>query len=74
MGSWNPDRSFGYPGVPIVAVEEAAEALENPDLILALFRLDCTPGQTKPLIELLGTFGPALIGKIIAAYREPSLS
>jgi hypothetical protein len=72
--SWNSDRNFGYPGVPIVAVEEASEALDNPDLILALFRLDCMPEQTGPLIELLETFGPGLIGKIIAAYTELSLS
>jgi len=73
MGSWNSDGTFGYSSVPMVAVEKAAEALENPALILALFRLDHTPEQTKPFIELLETFGPALIGKIVAAYRERSL-
>ena len=51
----------------------ARALLCNPALILALFRLDHTPEQTKPFIELLETFGPALIGKIVAAYRERSL-
>jgi hypothetical protein len=74
IDSGNFDGPFGYPGVPTVAMEDAAEALEYPDLLLALFRLDCTPGQNMPLIELLETFGPALIGKIIDAYREHILS
>ena len=73
MGSWNSDGTFGYSSVPIIAVEKAAEALENPDLMLALFRLGQTLEQTKAFIKLLETFGPALVEKIVAAYSERRL-
>jgi hypothetical protein len=74
MGSWNTDGTFAYSSIPIVAVEKAAEVLDNPTLLLALFRLDRTPDRTKPFIELLEAFGPALIDKIAAAFREFTLS
>ena len=73
MGSWNSDGTFGHSSVPVVAVQEAAEALENPDLTMALSRLMQTAERTRPFIELLETFGPALIKRIVAAYRERSL-
>ena len=73
MGSWNSDGTFGHSVVPVVVVEKAAEALVNPDLTMALSRLMQTPERTKPFIELLGTFGPALVERIVAAYREHSL-
>jgi len=69
MGPWNSDGVFGYASVPIVAVEKAAEALENPDLLVALPRLR-TPERTKTFIELLEDFGAILIERIVAAYRE----
>jgi hypothetical protein len=72
MGSWNSDGTFGHSRVPVAAVQEAAEALENPDLTMALSRLMQTAERTKPFIELLETFGPALIKRIVAAYRERS--
>jgi len=73
MGPWNSDGTFGHSNVPIVAVERAAEALENPDLTMALSRLLRKPERARPFIELLETFGPALIERIVAAYREHSL-
>jgi hypothetical protein len=73
MGPWNSDGTFGYATVPMVAVEKAAEALQNPNLIVALPRLEQSPGRTKPFIELLETFGTALIEKIVADYREGCL-
>ena len=73
MGSWNSDGTFGHSSVPVVAVQDAVEALENPDLIIALSSLMQTAERTKPFIELLETFGPALIERIVAAYRERSL-
>jgi hypothetical protein len=73
MGSWNSDGTFGHSSVPVVAVQKAAEALENPDLTMALSRLMQTAERTKPFIELLETFGPALVKSIVAAYRERSL-
>jgi len=73
MGPWTSDGTLGYSSVPIVAVEKAAEALQNPGLMVALPRLKRTPGRTKPFIELLETFGAALIERIVADYRESSL-
>ena len=74
MGSWNSDGTFGYESVSIVAVKKAAEALENPDLMRALFHLDGTMDQTTPFLELLETFGPDLIEKIAVAYSERTFS
>jgi hypothetical protein len=74
MGSWNSDGTFGYESVSMAAVKKAAEALEDPDLLRALFHLDCTADQTRPFLDLLETFGPALIDKIAAAYRERTFS
>jgi hypothetical protein len=73
MGPWNSDGTFGYSSVPIVAVEKAAEALQNPNLVVALPGLKGTPGRTKPFVELLETFGTTLIERIVADYREGSL-
>ena len=57
----------------MVALKRAAEALQIPDLTLAIPRLKTMPERTKPFIELLDTFGNALVEKIVAAYREWSL-
>jgi hypothetical protein len=70
MGPWNSDGVFGYSSVPIIVVEKAAEALENPDLEAALSRLKYVAEQTRPFLELLETFGPALIERIVAIYGE----
>ena len=72
MGPWNSDGTFGYASVPVVAVEKATEALANRDLLTALARLR-TPEGTTTFIELLGDFGPALVERIVDAYREFSL-
>ncbi|HTS24531.1 MAG TPA: hypothetical protein VMH81_01575 [Bryobacteraceae bacterium] len=72
MGPWNSDGVFGYASVPVVAVEKAAEALENPHLTLALPGLR-TPQRTETFIELLEDFGPVLVERVVAAYRESSL-
>ena len=74
MGSWNSDGSFGYSSVPIVAVEKAAETLEDPALMQAFLHLRDTADQTRPFIELLETFGTALIEGIVAANRDRYLS
>jgi hypothetical protein len=73
MGPWSSDGTFGYTSIPMVAVEKAAEALENPDLAVALSLLDRTSPRTKSFVELLETFGPALIESIVVAYKECSL-
>jgi len=69
MGSWNSDGIFGYTSVPITAVEKAAEALDNPNLLVALPRLR-TAGRTQTFIGLLESFGVVLVERIVAAYRE----
>jgi hypothetical protein len=58
----------------MAAVKKAAEAPENPALLRARFHLDGTGEQTRPFLEPLKTFGPALIDKIAAAYRERTFS
>jgi hypothetical protein len=70
MDPWNSDRTFGYSGFPMAVAEKAAEALENPELMLAFFRLDRTPEEAVRLVELLEAFGPPLIERIVAAYRD----
>jgi hypothetical protein len=69
MGAWNSDGVFGYASVPIVAVEKAAETLEDPNLLVALPRLRA-PGRTKTFIQLLEDFGAVLVERIVAAYSE----
>ena len=70
MGSWNSDGVFSYSSVPIFAVERAAESLDDPTVTQALSRLKETPERIGPFIELLLSFGPALVESIVAAYQE----
>jgi hypothetical protein len=72
MGPWNSDGVFGYASVPIVAVEKAAETLDNPNLLVAVPRLRATE-QTKTFIELLEDFGSVLVERIVDKYRESAL-
>jgi hypothetical protein len=72
MGPWSSDGIFGYASVPVVAVERAAEALEDPNLLIALPRLR-TPERTTTFIELLNGFGSALVERVVSANREFSL-
>ena len=72
MGSWNSDGVFSYSSIPIVAVEEAAESMNDPMMAEAVIRLKQAPERTKPFIELVQSSGPAFIEKIAAAYRERS--
>ncbi|MGA2149389.1 MAG: hypothetical protein ABSH49_31000 [Bryobacteraceae bacterium] len=69
MGPWNSDGTFGYASISIVAVEKAAETLENPNRLVALRRLR-TPERTKTFMELLDDFGSVLVERIVAADRE----
>ncbi len=69
MGPWNSDGIFGYESVPMLAVERAAEAVGNPNLLVALPRLR-TPERTEPFIELLNDAGPVLVERIVSTYRE----
>lgn len=73
MGSWNSDGVFSYSSVPIAAVERAAESLDDPTIAEAFLRLKETPERTRPFIELLQSFGPALVDKIVVAYRQCDL-
>jgi hypothetical protein len=73
MGPWNSDGVFSYSSIPIVVVEEAAESMNDPMIAEAVIRLKQAPERTKPFLELVHSSGPALIEKIVAAYRERSL-
>ena len=70
MGPWNSDGVFGYCSVPIVAVEKAIESLEDRNLREALSRLKNTPERTQTFVDLLDGFGPSLVERIVAAYRD----
>jgi len=72
MGPWNSDGIFGYESVPMIAVERAAESLENPHLLVALPRLR-TPESTNTFVELLNDVGPVLVERIVSAYKEFSI-
>jgi hypothetical protein len=72
MGPWNSDGVFSYSSVPIVAVEEAAESMNDPMVAEAVMRLKQASERTKPFIELVQSSDPAFIEKIAAAYRERS--
>ena len=69
MGAWNSDGVFGYSSVPILAVEKAAKTLGDRNLDRALLRLESAAEPTKGFIELLETYGPGLVEKIVTAYR-----
>ena len=73
MGSWNSDGVFSYSSIPIVAVEEAAESMNDPVMAEAVIRLKQAPERTKPFIELLQSSGPAFIERIAAAYKGRSV-
>lgn len=73
MGSWNSDGVFSYSSVPIAAVEKATESLDDPNVAEAFSRLKEAPERTRTFIELLQSFGPGLVDKIVAAYRECDL-
>jgi len=73
MGSWNSDGVFSYSSVPIAAVEKAAESLDDPTVAEVFSRLKESPERTRPFIELLLSFGPTLVDKIVAAYRQCDL-
>ena len=70
MGPWNTDGFFGYSSIPLVAVEKAIESLEDRNLEAALSHLKHTPEPAKAFIELLDGSGPALIDRIVAAYKD----
>ena len=53
MGPWNSDGTFGYSSISVIAVEKAAEELEDPNLTSALSCLKGTPDGSRHFIELL---------------------
>jgi len=70
MGPWNSDGTFGYSCISMADVGKAAESIEDPNLRMALARLDGASEQTAAFIALLETSGRALIERIVAAYRQ----
>jgi hypothetical protein len=52
---------------------QAAETPRDPNLDSALSQIKYMTERTKPFVELLETFGPVLVERIVAAYRECSL-
>ena len=70
MGPWSSDGTFGYATVSITAIKRAAEELDKPNLTIAVSGLKDQPEPTKAFIELLEIFGPAVVEKIVDAYRQ----
>lgn len=70
MGTWSSDGVFGYSSVPVSIVERVARGSNDPSIVEAVSRLKNSAERTKSFVELLQTFGPALIGKIVTACRE----
>ena len=73
MGDWVSDGTFGYSSVPLLAVQMAAEGLDNPDLFLTVSRLTNESAQTNAFVELLSRFGLAFINRIVDAYKRSSV-
>ena len=73
MGDWVSDGTFGYSSVPLLAVQMASESLDNPDVFLAVSRLTDESEQTNAFVELLASFGLALINRIVDAYKQCSV-
>ena len=72
MGTWNTDGVFGYTAVSLRAIDRAADGVEDPQLSEALEELKRRPEpeRTGRFIDILRVFGPALVLRIVAAYRE----
>ena len=70
MGPWNSDGVFGYSAVPVAVVEKAVEAVGDPGMLEALRELKTRPERTRQFIAMVQVFGPPLIEKIAATYRE----
>jgi hypothetical protein len=66
MGSWCTDGTFGYSSVATLAVARAVGSLENPSLGMEVSKLEGLNARAAPFIELLETFGPALVERIVA--------
>jgi len=65
-------RVFGYASVAFLAVEMAAETLEDHNLLVALPRL-CTPPRTKMFSLLPEGCGSVLVEAIVDTYKKFSL-
>ena len=73
MGPWNSDGTFGYICISLAVIENAAESMEDPNVITAFSRLKSLAEPAKPHLELLETFGHAFIEKIVAVYSQSTL-
>jgi FixJ family two-component response regulator len=70
VGTWSSDGVFGYSSMPVSILERVANGSNDPSLVGAVSRLKNSAERTKSFVELLQTFGPALIEKIVTAYHE----
>ncbi len=70
MGTWHSDGVFGFCAVPVSLLEKAAKTIEDPTLAGAVQSLKRRDDRTQPFIEMMRVYGPALVQKIAASYRE----
>jgi len=73
MGSWNSDGVFSYSSVPLVAVRKAIESLDDPASLSAVQSLAEASEPSKLFLDLLQAFGPPLIERVGAVYRETAV-
>jgi hypothetical protein len=74
MGPWHSDGVFGYSAVAISTLEQAAQGVGDATLTDALKRLKSNPERIEPFIEIVETFGPDFVEKIVVTYRDQSFS
>ena len=72
MGPWITDGIFGYCWVSLAVLEEAAESVEDPNLMMAVLKLRDASERIGPFIGLLESSGHSLIERIVAAYGQGS--
>ncbi len=70
MGTWNSDGVFGFCAVPLSVVEKITEEIGHPILAEAVQGLKKAENRTKPFVQIVREFGPSLVEKIAASYRE----
>ena len=54
MGPWNSDGTFGYSSVSVIAVEKAAEELEDPNLTSSFVLPEGDAGREQAIHRIAG--------------------
>ncbi len=68
MGPWQTDGVFGYIAISFEILQQAADAMDDPNVGAAVAHLNTNPNRTGKFVDLVETVGPALVERIIAAH------